>query len=334
MSNKPICNVDTPDPWMIKRNNLYYLMFTLGNRLEVWASQDMQNFNHAQKSLIWRPDGSGWEPGVWAPELHYLGGAWYVYFSAAKEGGGPASHRTLVLQSQSQDPMDAGAWRFAGPLRGVPDHWAIDCTVFSPDNTNLYCCWSGWPLGDNSDTEQDLFIAKLASPLEAVPNSVTVISRPTASWERPDGGRRGVNEGPTWLCTPEVCGIVFSAHGSWTCDYKLGILYYTGGDPLNPSSWSKRSTPLLRSDRGKGPPFGPGHASFLAVEGRLYCIYHATGKITDGWKDRKARVLELSPEFLKPGGSCCCCATGHSGRSPEEFFHHMGGKIRNKLRSL
>ena len=121
MSCRPIANVDMPDPWVYSWNGIFYLTFTLGNRIEIWASNNIEDFNQPQKSLVWKPDGSGWAPGIWAPELHNINGVWYIYFSGEKPGQGPASHRTLILRSQSQDPMDPSGWQFVGPLQGVPD---------------------------------------------------------------------------------------------------------------------------------------------------------------------------------------------------------------------
>jgi GH43 family beta-xylosidase len=312
MSNRPICDVDTPDPWMIAANGRFYLTFTLGDRVEIWSSPTMEDFRFSTKSLIWKPaSNEPWSSAIWAPELHYLNDAWYVYFCGAQPGKGNTSHRTLVLKSSSQDPMDNRAWTFLGPLKGVPDHWAIDATIFSPRPNELYCCYSGWPLGDFSDTQQNLFLIKMASPEEAIADTLVCISQAELPWERPEGGRRGVNEGPTWLSLPGFQGIVYSANGSWTCDYQLGLLQLVGQDPIQPSSWRKRPAPLLKSEARYGGPFGPGHASFISSprgDGRVYCIYHGTEKPDEGWANRKARILLLGAENFRPDAHSLCCA--------------------------
>lgn len=155
--------------------------------------------------------------------------------------------------------MDASSWQFLGPVRGMPDHWAIDATVF-PLNGRLYCCWSGWPPGDHSDTEQDLFLTELRNPEEAIPETTFCLSRPNLEWERLDN--RGINEGPQFLSTPAFTGIVYSACGSWTNKYKLGVIQLMGPNPLYQSSWQKWQGPLMMSDPdGSSGPHGPGHAS-------------------------------------------------------------------------
>jgi len=228
--------------------------------VEIWCSQELKSFRACQKSCVWRPSpGSPWSTDIWDPELHNLNGTWYIYFAGAHPKEGNPSHRTLILRSTNPNPMDASSWQFLGPLRGVPDHWAIDATVFTLHNS-LYCCYSGWPLGDNSDTEQDLFLIRLLSPEEADHSTLVCISKPTLDWERLDN--RGVNEGPEFLSTPEFTGIIYSANGSWTNKYKLGALQLVGPDVMSPGSWRKLERPVMMSDPNeKHGPYGPGHAS-------------------------------------------------------------------------
>lgn len=72
----------------------------------------------------------------------------------------------LILQSSNPNPIDATSWQFLGALRGMSDHWAIDATVFSAQNS-MHCPYPGWPLGDRSDIEQDLFLIPLINPQDA-----------------------------------------------------------------------------------------------------------------------------------------------------------------------
>lgn len=338
MSNRPIADHDTPDPWLIPSPHhpgLFYLTFTLGNRIEIWSSDNLESFHDShpalRKTVIWQPPpGSPWSADIWAPELHFLFGTWWVYAAAAPPAEGNKGHRTVVLRctDQNRDPMNGGSWVFEGPMRGLPNHqWSIDATVFSPDpaghlpggrpdeQRRWYVCYSGWPLGDYSDTQQDLFLAKMKNPLEVEEGTLTCIGRAELPWERPEQGRRGVNEGPTWVSFPggQWRGIVYSGHGSWTWEYKLGLLQFMGGpgdDLCSTKLWRKRPTPLLVSDKSMGAPFGPGHASFVSNPGddRVFCVYHGNEKEDEGWNNRKARVLCMGPDVFMDGGRTMCCA--------------------------
>lgn len=325
MSNVPIHHVDMPDPWAIHHNNLYYLTFTLGDRVEIWSSPDLESYHSSDKSCIWTPTPE-WSSGIWAPELHFINSTWYVYFAGERAGQGNASHRTLVLRSSHADPMVAAHWEFLGPLKGVPDHWAIDATILNIRD-ELYCCYSGWPINDSSDTEQVLFLTKLLSPHEAELGSEVVISKPELPWERVDDGRRGVNEGPSWLSLPSWKGIVYSANGSWTKDYRLGALEFCGGSPLNPNNWRKKPLPLLESDAAHGGPYGPGHASFILCKDgcNVMCVYHGTANETDGWGNRKARVGLLNEKAFNHDSAPVCCGKLAAGKAQkhEGIFHQL-----------
>lgn len=338
MSNKVIAKVDTPDPWMIAGNGVFYLTFTLANRIEIWESPLMEDFFNPRKTVVWHPPkDSPWSAHIWAPELHSINGVWYIYATAAPPGKGNPGHRTIVLRSNHQDPMEQSAWEFLGPVKGMPEQFSIDATVFkvNPQDQDLYICWSGWPPGDNSDTQQNLYIAQMLSPEEVVPAETlppACIATADQPWERFDGGKRGINEGPTWLDLPDgsFTGIVFSGHASFTSEYKLGLLRLVSrnADPLNPKSWEKRPTPLLVNDKSMPGPYAPGHSSFLLnpdpSDNRVFCIYHATENWGEGFRNRKARVIAFSPETFGSGAQPVCCSN-----APNNPFWNGGAGGQN-----
>lgn len=322
MSNKTIAPIDTPDPWMIAANGVFYLTFTLANRIEIWESPLMEDFFNARKTVVWKPEpGSRWSADIWAPELHWLNGVWYIYATASHPGAGNPAHRTIVLRSHHQDPMEASGWQFLGPLKGMPEQFSIDATVFSPNGQDLYICWSGWPPGDNSDTQQNLYLAQMVTPEEIVAENIlppVCIATADLDWERFERGKRGINEGPTWLNLPNgaFTGIVYSGHASFTSEYKLGLLrlVHPNADPLDPKSWVKRPTPLLMNDQSRPGPYAPGHASFLLSphpgDNRVFCVYHATAKWGEGFGNRKARIMAIGPEAFADNQPPLCCSHG------------------------
>ena len=44
------------------------------------------SFNQAEEVVIWKKHESGpMSKHIWAPELHYLEGKWYIYFAGGEE---------------------------------------------------------------------------------------------------------------------------------------------------------------------------------------------------------------------------------------------------------
>lgn len=45
---------------------------------------------------------------IWAPEIHYIAGKWYIYFAATHTEeiiDGLFTHRMYCLECEAQDPM-------------------------------------------------------------------------------------------------------------------------------------------------------------------------------------------------------------------------------------
>ena len=202
--------------------------------------------------------------------------------------GGPPS---------SQDPCD-GPWEFLGRLKGLPDtQWAIDGTVF-PLNDKLYFAYSGWPLDQHhSDAWQCLFLAEMVDATHCrADRPPTCISKPTHRHEitTDGGGQHGINEGPQWLVSPNGvwAGLIYSCAASWCTEYKMAILQYMGGDPLDARMWNKHPVPLCQTAPGRGP-YGPGHGNFVNENGEVIAVFHATDSPHDGFANRRARLQRV-----------------------------------------
>ncbi|KAI1115725.1 glycoside hydrolase family 43 protein [Nemania sp. NC0429] len=148
----------TPDPFVNIFWGQYYLTFTAGDRIEIWSSNSLADMEAtATKHHIWKPpQDSEHSAEIWAPELHALRGRWYIYFAAANPREGNKSHRMYVLggPAATEDPCSGGGggWEFLGPIRDMPDQWAIDGTVFELED-QLYLAYSGWPLEEGDETQ-------------------------------------------------------------------------------------------------------------------------------------------------------------------------------------
>ncbi|WP_209666594.1 family 43 glycosylhydrolase [Amycolatopsis magusensis] len=67
-------------------------------------------------------------------------------------------------------------------------------------------------------------------------------------------------------------------HQGNTADYKLGLLTFTGTDPLNRAHWTKAPNPVFQRNDAHGV-FAPGHNGFFkSPDGKEdWIVYHADG---------------------------------------------------------
>lgn len=291
-----------PDPWVIQKDDWYYVTHTTGKNLRLYRTKKMSDLRAAEVKTVWTPPATGMNSKqIWAPELHFLEGKWYFYYAA--DDGLNENHRMWVLENSAADPF-SGQWVDRGELELPGDKWAIDGTAFE-HNGSLYYLWSGWE-GDVNG-RQDIYISKLADPATAEGNRV-LLSKPEHDWEKA-GGTPTINEAPQFLRTEDKLFIIYSASGCWTDDYKLGMLSAPAtSDPMDPNAWTKHSEPIFEKNIS-GQAFGPGHNSFFkSPDGTEdWILYHANPQPGQGCGgNRSPRMQKFTwtadgfPDFGEP----------------------------------
>jgi len=283
-----------PDPWVTSRNGFYYYMNSMGDNLTIWKTRDITDLRHAEKKVVWTAPATGpYSKEIWAPELHFLDGKWYIYFAA--DAGENEGHRIWVIENPASDPLD-GTWTMKGKLADATDKWAIDPSVFENDG-RMYVIWSGWE-GDVNGV-QSIYIARLKNPWTIDGQRVRV-STPEYSWEKVgdlDAQNRiipmphvDVNEGPEILEHGDKVFLIFSASGCWTNYYELGMLTAEkSNDLLDPRSWKKSAKPVFwQSPEAKA--FGTGHNTFFkSPDGKQdWILYHANPEVNEGCGGRRS----------------------------------------------
>lgn len=280
------------DPWVIQWEGDYYYCFSRQNKIWVSRFAHLEEIGKAEPVCVWTPPAEGpYSRELWAPELHYVRGAWYVYVAA--DDGRNENHRMQVLEGGTQNPQEPFTWK--ATLDTPRDRWAIDGTVLQMPGDRLYFIWSGWEGTEN--VAQYLYIAPMHDPW-TIEGERVCISKPELVWEL--NGNPLINEGPQILKNGEKVFIIYSASGSWTDHYCLGQLTWTGGDVLDPGSWVKKPEPVFR---GTDAVFGPGHASFVpSADGKeQWIVYHSARYSGAGWK----RQVNMQPFAWNEDGSPC-----------------------------
>ncbi len=306
-----------PDPWVVVHNGWYYYMNSTGRNLTIWKTRRIEDLASAQEKAVWTPPpGQPYSKELWAPELHRLGGKWYIYFAA--DAGDNQDHRIYVVENASDDPTE-GTWKLLGKVSDPSDKWAIDATILEPGPATggkTYMIWSGWE-GDTNGV-QSIYIAELKNPW-TIAGKRTRLSTPDHPWEKVgDLDPRDqiipmphvdVNEGPETLVHGDRIFLTYSASGCWTNYYELGLLSAkAGSNLLDAASWTKSDEPVFRQDPA-AHAFGTGHNGFFqSPDGKeSWIIYHANPEKDEGCGNlRSPRAqpftwsAEGMPEFGKP----------------------------------
>ncbi len=272
------------DPWNIYKDGHYYYTQTTGRNLAIWKTRDLTDLKSAEKKVIWTPPrGTAYSKEIWAPELHFLKGKWYMYFAA--DSGRNDDHRMYVVENPSSDPTQ-GEWTFKGQITDQTNKWAIDATILE-NRGKMYMLWSGWE-GDKNGM-QSIYIAEMSNPW-TVSGKRVKLSSPTYKWELNGGIGVLVNEGPQILKHGNKVFIIYSASGCWTDFYALGMLSANDkADLLNAASWTKSPEPLF-SQNPENKIYAPGHNSFFkSPDGKEdWILYHANANPGDGCGGKRA----------------------------------------------
>ena len=106
--NNPIV-LQRADPWVLKVDGEYY--FTGSdpeyNCIAIRHASNINDLQKAPETVVWRKHESG--PAsiyIWAPELHRINGAWYIYFAgAATDFALDAEQGPTITRNLSESPV-------------------------------------------------------------------------------------------------------------------------------------------------------------------------------------------------------------------------------------
>lgn len=263
-ANPLIRSAAAADPWVIRHDGWYYFTATGGNGVSVRRSRTLTGLDAAAPVQVWTaPDSGPQSKQIWAPELHYLRGKWYLYYTASD--GEDRNHRHYVLESVTQDPL--GAYIDRGLVDPALDSYSIDGSVLEAPDGSLYWVY----------TTGHIEIARMSDPWAVDGSRRARIASPTLPWER------GWVEAPQALVRDGRVFLIYSAGHSATPHYLLGMLTLSGGDLLDPASWTKHPLPVFQPYIGAdGAVYTTGHNSFTTSPDGTedWIVYH--GK---DWRD-------------------------------------------------
>lgn len=306
------------EPWILQRADPYIYRHTDGNYyftasvpaydgIVIRRSGSLAELAEAEEKEIWHKHESGiMSMHIWAPELHYMKGKWYIYF-AAGDREAAWKIRPYVLECSGEDPV-TGIWQEKGIMQCAKKDefsfraFSLDATVFE-NKGSYYYIWAE-KVGVGKQIS-NLYIAEMETPCRLKTVQV-MLTTPDYEWER-----KGfwVNEGPAVIKRNGKIFLTYSAS-------ETGIFYCIGmltadedADLLDPLSWKKQRYPVLESNEFRGI-YGPGHNSFTTdEEGNDILVYHARTEkeiIGDPLYNPNRHTMLMKIEWTKSGEPRFC----------------------------
>lgn len=270
-------------PWIEKRADPYVLRHTDGkyyftasvpefDRIIIRCADSLGGLKDTNEKTIWEKHEHGkMSEHIWAPEIHYLDGKWYIYF-AAGEKEDAWKIRPYILQCEGQDHMN-DPWIEKGMIQKADndiysfESFSLDATVFQHNGVSYFVWAEKVSVGIQIS---NLYIARMESPLKLATAQI-LLTTPDYEWERRE---IWVNEGPSVIKHDNRIFLTYSASATGEC-YCIGMLSIDAdADLLDPHAWRKEKEPVLQTDSKKGF-YGPGHNSFTTTDGKDVCVFHA-----------------------------------------------------------
>lgn len=303
--NEPLL-AQRADPYVYKHTDGYYY-FTASvpeyDRIVIRRSETICGIANAEEVTVWRKYEEGpMSFNVWAPELHYLDGAWYIYFAAGRVDS-KWDIRPYVLECKNEDPL-TGDWTELGKMQCADDDefsfraFSLDATVFENKGKHYYVWAEKVGVGKMIS---NLYIAEMETPWKLKTVQV-LLTTPDYDWER---DTFWVNEGPGVVKHNGKLFMTFSASATGAC-YCVGLMYVDeNADLLDPRAWTKLRYPVLTTDVEKGI-YGPGHNCFTVSEdgSKDIMVYHARQYdeiIGDSLYDPNRHTMTLEVQWNEEG---------------------------------
>jgi len=257
------------DPYIYQHSDGYYYFtgsYPDYDRIVLRRAKKISDLKEAEEYLLWEKYDEGeMSKHIWAPELHYIDGKWYIYYAAGREDDVWAI-RPYVLECQDDNPL-TGNWVEKGEINIEFESFSLDATTFEHQGKR-YLIWAQ-KVAD--DTISNLYIAEMENPWTI--KKQHLLSEPEYDWEQIGFD---VNEGPAVIKRNGKIFVSFSASETGA-PYCMGLLTADqNSDLLDRGSWTKTEKPVLETSEATSL-YGPGHNSFTKSEDGAtdLLVYHA-----------------------------------------------------------
>lgn len=238
------------DPFIMLYNDTYYAYGTYAeDGIEVYTSPDLLTWEKKDKPALHKDDtwAGRW---FWAPEVYYVNGKFYMYFSADE-------HISVAV---ADSPLGPFSQTVKKPM--LEGEKSIDSSLFIDDDGKPYLYFDRFNDGLN------IWVAELEDDLQTIKEStMTKCISVSQAWEEV---WPRVNEGPYVLKYNGIYYMTYSANSYESTFYGIG--YATADSPMGPWEKYDRNPIYQKPDT----LVGIGHnAMFTDKEGKLRITFHA-----------------------------------------------------------
>lgn len=272
--NNPIIGYGA-DPSVYFHDGWYYYVrpSTIGSTpcIQISRAANVSDIGNTTAKTVYTADEN--IKSIWAPQIYFFDGQWYIYFSGAPSTSTSAARTPYVIKSNSNDPL--GSYTALGTMQNLDAgiHSWLSPRIFEYGGTRYYISSVFVSAEDNtsSNHKQTLVIGKLSSPI-SFEGEVSVIATPDKSWEGYD-----IIEGPFPVYGKDrTLYIAYAANYADGDDYCTGLLKLVSDDLRSSSSWEKQLRPMQHRDTDN-LVFAPGATVFVQSPSgeEVYAVYHA-----------------------------------------------------------
>ena len=100
----PLAPAESADPFVVRAGDRVHYLRTTGSTVQIRTAADLESIGNGTVATVFQAPHGPILSDVWAPELRFLDGKWYVYAcgNIAPAGG---DHRMFVLEATTDDPV-------------------------------------------------------------------------------------------------------------------------------------------------------------------------------------------------------------------------------------
>ena len=250
---------DCADPYILNHEGTYYLYGTGGKKgIRVYQSDDLANWSGAigAKDGFALDSADVWgDHSFWAPEVYYLDGKFYMFYSVMEH----------LAIAESDSPLGPFIQEEKKPLHLNTKE--IDSHLFIDTNGEKYLYFVRFTGGN------EIWMAEMKDDLSGIKEkTLTRCFGVSQRWEKTSKTPVAmVTEGPFMLKHNNLYYLFYSANHFKSQDYAVG--YAVSESPHGPFV-KYENNPILIGD-GR-TIFGTGHHSFFkSNSGQMYIVYHS-----------------------------------------------------------